>query len=767
MISYLSHTVGIHYHKELFMKHFLAHDNDKAAEIASKFINSTHRHVFLTGKAGTGKTTFLRDISRRTHKNTIIAAPTGIAAINAEGVTLHSLFQLPFGAFIPSDQYQCDHAPNFQINTPRSLHQQLKMHAAKRNLLKKLELLIIDEVSMLRADLLDAIDSVLRRVRRRRNLLFGGVQILFIGDLMQLPPVVKDAEWQVLQKYYQTMFFFGAQALQEQKPLYIELTKIYRQTDNTFISILNHLRDNQMTSQDVDTLNRYYKPGFSPAHGDGYVYLTTHNYKADRINKNELQKLAGREFTFNAEIEGTFDAHIYPVDPALVLKKNAQVMFIKNDPSGEGQFFNGKIGKVEALKDDEIKVAFPDGSPSVWVEKYTWENKRFTVNKKTNEIEDKVVGTFVHFPLKLAWAITVHKSQGLTFEKAIIDVSQAFAAGQVYVAFSRLTTLNGLVLTSPFRFKNMPQAPAVQEFAGLKKDAGRLGEQFLSSSTAYLCEEIIQTFDFSTLSMEFDYHLRTYTKDAIRSEKQKNFNWAKTLYSDLKSVKTVGDKFIKQLHQILKTASGIDYQHLLERVRAAKDYFEPILNEFSKKIAGKVIELKTQKKGVKQYIKELQELDRMVYGQLQKIYKSISLIEAFICDTELTKAAVNKPPQKDAAIAVGVSKKKAEKKDKQPTKVLTLQMFQSGKTIKEIAERRSLAVSTIQGHLAGWIEQGKIDIKQLMPQSEIDEIMEVFKKLDTLHLTPVKKLLKNKYDYDKLKFVAAFLMHRQSHDKTE
>ncbi|MBC2717064.1 MAG: AAA family ATPase [Desulfobacteraceae bacterium] len=751
----------------------MTQSNDKAAAMASKFVNSTNRHVFLTGKAGTGKTTFLRDISRLTHKNTIVAAPTGIAAINAEGVTLHSLFQLPFGAFIPSDHYQGEQAPAFQLNTPRSLHQQLKMYASKRNLLKKLELLIIDEVSMVRADLLDAVDAVLRRVRRRQDMPFGGVQVLFIGDLQQLPPVVKEAEWQVLKQYYPTMFFFGAQVLQDRQLLYIELEKIYRQTDKEFIGVLNHLRDNQMTQQDVDTLNRYYKPGFSPASGDrygdgdGYVYLTTHNYKADRVNKDELQKLPAGEFKYNAEVEGTFDAHVYPVDPVLVLKKKAQVMFIKNDPSGEGQFFNGKIGKVEALNDSGIKVAFSDGAPSVWVEKYTWENKRYTLNKKNNEIEEKKVGAFVHFPIKLAWAITVHKSQGLTFEKAIIDVSQAFAAGQVYVALSRLTSLKGLVLTSPFRLKDMPQDAALQEFAGLKRDTSSLDEQLQSASTTYLCEEVMRAFDFSGLRTEFDYHLHTYTKDAGRSEKQKSLDWAKSIYSDLKPVKQVGDKFLKQLNRILQTVSSKDYQHLQERVCAAKNYFEPILNEFSKKIAKHVAELTTQKKGVKQYIRELQDLDLMVYGQLQKIYKSISLIDAFIRDTELTKVSVDKPPRRDVVLTAGVSKKKAKKKDKPDTKAVTLQMFNNGKTIKDIAVERSLAVSTIASHLAWWIEQGEIDIKQLMPQSVIDEILAAFKKLDTIHLSPVKKMLNHKYDYGQLKLVAAFLNHRQLLDKSE
>jgi len=561
--------------------------NDKAAAMASRFVNSTNRHVFLTGKAGTGKTTFLHAISRSTHKNTIVAAPTGIAAINAQGVTLHSLFQLPFGAFIPSDHFEGEEAPTFQLNTPRTLTREMKMHGAKRNLLKKMELLIIDEVSMLRADLLDAIDAVLRRVRRRQEP-FGGVQILFIGDLQQLPPVVKDAERQVLAQYYPTMFFFSAQVLVENQPLYIELEKIYRQSDETFISVLNHLRDNQLTRQDVDTLNRHYQPGFSPDDADGYVYLTTHNYKADRTNREKLEKLPGITFKYQATVDGKFDEKVHPVDHVLALKKNAQVMFIKNDPSGEGQFFNGKIGKIADLTAKEIKVAFSDGTASVWVEKYTWENKRFALNKETGEIEEKIIGNFVHFPLKLAWAITVHKSQGLTFEKAIIDVGQAFAAGQVYVALSRLTSLDGLVLTSPFKHQGLKQEAALFEFANLKNDVKTLAQGLQGEATSYLRKEVMLTFDFTALKAELGYHVSTYTKDATRSEKQKHLEWAKTLQSDLKPIKQVGDKFIKQLdhifYKLLQDGAVPDYSFLKERVCAAQKYFEPLLNESSQKI---------------------------------------------------------------------------------------------------------------------------------------------------------------------------------------
>ncbi len=759
--------------------------DDNAAAMASRFVNSTRRHVFLTGKAGTGKTTFLHAISRSTHKNTIVAAPTGIAAINAQGVTLHSLFQLPFGSFIPSDHFSGEEAPNFQLNTPQTLTRQMKMHGAKRNLLKKMELLIIDEVSMLRADTLDAIDAVLRRVRRR-HVPFGGVQILFIGDLLQLPPVVKDAEWQVLAQYYPTLFFFAAQALENDQPLYIELEKIYRQSDETFISVLNHLRDNQMTRKDVDTLNQHYKPGFSPAAEEGYVYLTTHNYKADRINREELEKLPGKIFKYSAVVDGKFEENIHPVDHVLAMKMDAQVMFIKNDPSGEGQFFNGKIGKVAALKGNEIKVAFSDGSSPVWVEKYTWENKRFELNKETSEIEEKVIGNFVHFPLKLAWAITVHKSQGLTFEKAIIDISQAFAAGQVYVALSRLTSLEGLVLTSPFRHQGLKQEAALAEFARLKNDAANLEQGLQDASTSYLREEVMLAFDFKGLGSDLDYHLRTYTKDVTRSEKQKHLDWARSLQSDLKPVKEVGDKFLNQLDRILQPGDGADRQFLRERVCAAQNYFEPILNEFSKKIAGHVAELQTSKKGVKQYIRELQDLDLLFYGQLGKIYKTMALVDAAIDNKELTKSSIIMP-ERCAAVAAacaankmagpgrirhesaagGAGRNKASQKYKPDTREMTLEMFNSGKTIHDIAAERSLKISTIRGHLAYWIEEGEVDIDQLMSKDVLDEILAAFKKTGTPGLSAVKKSLKHKYDFSMLKLVLSFLKQQQWEDMAE
>ncbi len=753
--------------------------NDNAAAVASRFVNSTGRHVFLTGKAGTGKTTFLHAISRSTHKNTIVAAPTGIAAINAHGVTLHSLFQLPFGAFIPSDRFPGEEAPAFALHTPATLTRNMRMHGTKRDLLKKLELLIIDEVSMLRADLLDAIDSVLRRVRRS-NAPFGGVQMLFIGDLQQLPPVVKDAEWQVLQEFYPTCFFFSARVLAHDPPVYIELEKIYRQADETFISVLNHLRDNQLTPHDIEILNQYYRPGFSPAAGDGYVYLTTHNYKADCMNREALEGLPGKTYTYPAIVEGTFDENIYPVDPVLALKKNAQVMFVKNDPSGEGRFFNGKIGTVAALTDKEITVAFSDGTSPVTVERYSWENKRFALNKETGEIEEKVIGVFVHYPLKLAWAITVHKSQGLTFEKAVIDVSRAFAAGQVYVALSRLTSLDGLVLTAPFTHQNMMQEAALEKFAELKTDVKTLEQGLNADSIAYLRQAVTDAFDFKALRTELDFHVRTYTKDAVRSEKQKHLEWARGLCADLKPVKAVGDKFLNQLGRIFDSLeqpdTGQDFSFLIERIHAARNYFEPVFNDFSKKIAAQITELQAHKKKVKQYVNELKDLDLLFYGQVQKIYKAADLAAAAVDEKELTKADLQLPSRSDAvALACAESEKTAAvrkgntgaggKKNgsyqQSDTWEKTLEMYNSGKPVHEIAAVRSLKLSTIYTHLARWVEEGEIDACRLVSKETLDEIAAAFKKAELSSLSAMKTQFEDKYDYNTLRLGLAFLRYQE------
>jgi len=435
------------------------------ADFASKFINNTNKHIFLTGKAGSGKTTFLKTVIKSTYKNAAIVAPTGIAAINAGGVTINSMFQIPPSAFVPD--IEKDINPQLRISTFKGLLEKHRMVGNRRSVLQNLELLIIDEVSMLRADLLDAIDHILKSVRRKPLEPFGGVQILLIGDLLQLPPVIKDEEWNFLKKFYSSIYFFDALVFKENsnKPIYLELDKIYRQQDQEFISLLNNFRTNSINENDIKLLNNHYKPDFKSSKKEKYIYLSTHNYQADKLNQESLSELKEKSYFFDAEVKDEFAEHIFPVDQRMELKKGAQIMFVKNDAEFPKRYFNGKIATISNIEKDSIEVLFEDNNEPMILDKFTWENITYKLNNSTNEIEENVVGTFTQFPVKLAWAITVHKSQGLTFEKAILDLGNAFAPGQVYVALSRLTSLKGLVLTSKINYGRLANDEKVISYA--------------------------------------------------------------------------------------------------------------------------------------------------------------------------------------------------------------------------------------------------------------------------------------------------------------
>ncbi len=746
-------------------------DKDSDAAIASKLINQTNRHLFLTGKAGTGKTTFLKYISEYTHKNSIVAAPTGIAAINAGGVTLHSLFHLPFGSFIPSNDRIKEYNITTQINTPQSLIKDLKMNSSKRKMLKELELLIIDEVSMVRADLLDAIDTVLRYIKRQKNRSFGGVQLLLIGDLLQLPPVVKEGEWNYLNPYYPGIYFFNAKALQQNKPLHIELNKIYRQSDKIFISLLNNLRDNSLTKEDIELLNKHYKPSFKPKRDDGYIFLTTHNRKADEINRQSLKDLPGKIFIYDAEIDGDFNEYLFPVEFKLELKKGAQVMFIKNDYSGEQRYFNGKIGLINYLSSDRIEVSFNDGTPPAAVEHYIWENKKFSLNKGTNEIEENIKGTFSHYPIKLAWAITVHKSQGLTFKKAIIDVSRAFAPGQIYVALSRLVSLDGLVLTGPVPLSGLEQDGALAGFLSGKETPDVLEKVLKEETHHFIADTVLKAFDFNSLCNLFKYHVESYTKDDKKSIKQQYKNWARELQTDLIPLREVADKFSGQLSQIIGTQYSGYLSVLSDRVKAAKDYFEPLLKGFSERIFSQ-INLLTKQKRIKTYLNELRDIELLFFKQLQAIYKSEALINSAIHNTELLRESLlNSTLYKDrkslirgknvATLEKGYYKnyKRAQKKNKKEkgpdTKEISYNLFKEGKTIKEIAAERSFVITTIEGHLAHYVAKGLIDISRFVDKGKVKRVIEASQKLETRNLGPIKKYLGDEFTYSDLRFAMA------------
>lgn len=732
------------------------------AQIAAKFINLTSRHIFLTGKAGTGKTTFLRNLISLTHKKAVIVAPTGIAAINASGVTIHSLFQLPFGTYLPRNPTADLATANQHYNSPKSIIRHLNMNATKRRILLDLELLIIDEVSMLRADLLDAIDMVLRYVRKNNASSFGGVQVLFIGDLYQLPPVVKQNEWNLLSSFYKSIYFFDALALEKDPPVYIELEKIYRQADEDFIHLLNNLRNNQVTPQDVALLQNYYRADFKPDLSDNYITLTTHNQKADALNKSSLLELKAKPYFYAATIDKEFPESAYPAEKSLELKVGAQVMFMKNDPSGEQRFFNGKIAVVVSLSDDVIKVKADGSDHTILIEKYTWKNIRYTTHKVSNEIEEEVIGTFTQFPLKLAWAITVHKSQGLTFDKAIVDLGDAFAPGQIYVALSRLRTLEGLILTSQLSGRTIRQDPNVSHFAKTKEQQENLDVQITRESDAFLRNYLLQSFDFKTLDNYVFEHVFSYTKDEKRSTKQKHLPWASTLQQELIALKANADKFLKQIER-LSTPDNVSLR--LERTIAAENYFNPQLEKCSDSIF-ELIEVVKAEKQTKEYLVELLEMEAMFYEQFKKIRKAKAMLTASLSGEELTKESManlfgeaKRAEQIQKAYQLLDNKKeKTAKIPKEDTKEITLGMLNKGKTPEEIAKERKMTLGTIESHIAHFVAKQELNPKLFMSAKKLSTMLDAINQLKSIKLNDLRDHLGKGYSYSEIKIgVAAYL----------
>ncbi|MEN8119701.1 MAG: helix-turn-helix domain-containing protein [Bacteroidota bacterium] len=569
------------------------------------------------------------------------------------------------------------------------------------------------------------------------------------------------------------MFFFEAQALKQSKPVYIELEKIFRQTNQTFISILNDLRENKISETDINTLNQYYKPNFKPKPDDGYVFLTTHNYKADNLNTEELKKINKKAYKYQAEVIGDFSDHMFPLEEILELKKGAQVMFVKNDYSGEKRYFNGKIGTVSSLSNDSIEVDFNDGSETVTVDKYTWENKKYSLDKETNEITESVKGSFTHYPLKLAWAITVHKSQGLTFEKAMIDVSRAFAPGQIYVALSRLTSLKGLVLTEPIRNNGLKQDELLNEFAESKGSKEELDTQFNEGLKAYINGFVKYAFDFEALSNQYYYHLKSYTKDEKKSVKQKYHPWALEFQKQFQEPLGISKKFLVQIDKIARFNSDDFLSVLLERVKAAKKHFEPILKGFSDKIFSKINELKSETR-VKKYMNELRDVERLFFAQFQKIHKAEALLEATIKDTNLTKEQLtNSELYKDREKQVpemGKPKKKlakdtTPKEKKTKTREVSFEMFLQGKSIEEIAKERGFVITTIESHLSTYVAQGNLDVKHFLSKEKIMKIVKAAEKLETYNWGPIKHALGDEYTYRELRFAIADLIYQKSKEE--
>jgi len=548
-------------------------EKNEIFELAYRFVTETNENIFLTGKAGTGKTTFLKYLKENATKNIVIAAPTGVAAINAGGVTLHSLFQLPFHPFLPTK------------NNKDELLAKIRHNNNRLQILRKMELLVIDEISMVRCDVMDAIDTVLRSVRRNYNMPFGGVQLLCIGDLHQLQPVAKNEEWNILNEYYASPFFFDSHAIKEQTPLLIELNKIYRQKEQSFVNLLNKVRTNSMDADDFEDLHVRYNPNFSPSADEKYITLTSHNNQADLINQQKLQRLNEASFTYKAEVVGDFPEHIYPAEAELVLKEGAQVMFLKNDAIAK-RYFNGKIGVVQRL-DDEKVVVDCDGE-QITVGKEIWENSKYTLNRNDGKLEQETMGTFEQYPLRLAWAITIHKSQGLTFEKVMIDAGAAFSSGQVYVALSRCTSLEGIILLSKIPSSAITSNDNVVKGQQSLTVKGSLAERFEGARqifTQQLVEHIFSFEEIETAVGVLAFHINQHKEKLLLTMAVDGDNtavgWIENVRLKIANDKAVGLKFSSLVAQLMKEEATIEKNSLLQqRITDAANHFIPKLDGY-------------------------------------------------------------------------------------------------------------------------------------------------------------------------------------------
>jgi len=806
-------------------------------KLANEFVQYTDRNIFLTGKAGTGKTTFLHNLKTTCPKRMVIVAPTGVAAINAGGTTIHSFFQLPFSPHIPN-QEGAEKKSSFQH----------KMGKEKINLIKSLDLLVIDEISMVRADTLDAIDEVLRRYRNRSKP-FGGVQLLMIGDLHQLAPVVKDHDWEMLKDHYPNLYFFNSRTLRETHPVSIELKHIYRQSDTFFIDILNSVRENKIDAEVLEKLNQRYIPDFNPSEEEGYITLTSHNLSAHKINEQKLEEIKAPASKFKGNVSGDFPEFSYPNTLDLSLKVGAQVMFVKNDSSRDKLYYNGKIGKITKIKDDVIYVKCPGDPNEIYVRPAVWENLKFELNSSTKEIEEKIVGTFTQYPLKAAWAITIHKSQGLTFEKAIIDANAAFAHGQVYVALSRCKSFEGMVLRSAISYNSIKTDGTVSSYTKEAEKNTPGNEHLKLSKVAFQQSLLFDLFEFKNLKSSL-YHCKKLAEDfnnVISIGFLENINTIRE--SVEKDIYAVADSFKKHLSQQLQQENLPEENNdLQERVKKACVYF---LEKFESIIQAGLdkVDFDADNKSVKKNIDEaLMSLKKEVFIKAASLkfcqngFETLGLLKVKanaeidflnlikttpVVKKEMVSDAIKHPelyktikawrdnlaaennvpvyivlPQKvltelsnrlpsnfselESIKGIGKTKikqygndilimvadyceknkvsqtplellVKINRPEKKDTKKLSLELFNSGKTISEIAEERGLALSTIETHIAGFIETGEVDIFSFVEKSKVSLIEGYFLEHKPMSITETKQALGDDISYGEIRAVMKYL----------
>ena len=721
------------------------------ADVAFDIVENTKRNVFLTGEAGTGKTTFLKRVLRDTDKRCIVVAPTGVAAINAGGSTIHSMFGLPTRMFLPTMSVV---DPNVSQNIPM-LQSHFHYPKPKLDLFKNLDLLIIDEISMVRADLFDAIDHALR-FARRSQLPFGGVQVLLIGDLFQLPPVVKNEEKPMLETYYESEFFFSSKAYFALNIMQMQLNKVYRQSNRTFISLLNNVRNAQLNDGDFEILQDRYQPNFEPDE-EGFVTLCSHNSTADAINKEKLAKLPGESFKFHAEIKGDFFESQYPAEPVLELKEGAQVMFIKNDISGEKRYYNGKIAVVSHITQDKIEVVVPNSREIIEVEKDVWQNLKYQYDEVEDRVNQNEVGSFTHFPLKLAWAITIHKSQGLTLEKVIIDAERSFAPGQVYVALSRCVSLDGLYLKSGINGRNIFIDPRIVEYSQHHVSTHDLPDILEQEKRQFGKDKLLKIYDFDHLRVfVYSWKQRLLAKHGLEFPQDLN-DWSELAISTLYELNRVAEKFQYQINQTFEdnklNADLLDA--LTERCTKATQYFVAKLDENCLNQLKLLLNAYTLKSKQKKWRKEVEALSHVLFAKRhQLVYVTYRSIRLCTLEMPFSFTGDKKPDQNEVVPAetqTSLKKNKNTENSVIPETVqLTVESYKKTKSFTKTAEERGFVVSTIESHLIRAVEVGLMRKSDFLDDQTINEIRGAKENIEQ-KLSEIKAKFNDKYSYFELK----------------